>query len=307
MSRHFLVAALVLIAPAMTALVTGCSKVNSTEINPPPYYVIDLSGGPKAESYPVTALDEAPADLDSKTYKTDKLLLKWIEPGTFMMGQILEATPIHEVTLSQGFYFGVFELTQAQWKKVMGNNPSHFKNKPTNPVEMISWEDLRGLQKDHDWPSNPDTSPDSLMGKLTAKTGGDFTFDLPTEAQWEYACRAGTDTRWSWGNDRDVSGDHTWSNDNADDTTHPVGELKPNPWGLYDMHGNVWEWCLDRFGNYPHQPQIDPTGAATGWYRVWRGGGWETFYDLGRSAHRNGGVPESRGFHLGARIVMTDN
>jgi sulfatase modifying factor 1 len=169
---------------------------------------------------------------------------------------------------------------------------------------MISWEELRGDHNAHDWPSNKKTSPDSFMGKLDAKTNIPFAFDLPTEAQWEYACRAGTDTRWSFGNERDVSEDHVWSNDTADDSPEPVGDLKPNPWGLYDMHGNVWEWCLDRFGPYPRDPQTDPTGATTGYFRVWRGGGWECYYDLARSAHRNGGVPSSQGFHLGCRLVM---
>jgi formylglycine-generating enzyme required for sulfatase activity len=300
--------------PPLTALVAvsalllwtiGCSRDRASSADPAaPYYVIDLSGGPEAASYPASPLEELPADFNSKLFKSDKLILKWIEPGTFRMGQILEATPIHEVTLSHGFYMGLFELTQAQWKNVMGTSPFHFKDKPDHPAEMISWEDLRGDSKSHDWPSTTTCSPDSFMGKLSARTDAPLLFDLPTEAQWEYACRAGTDTRWSFGNDRDLSDDHVWSNDNADDSTQETGSKKPNPWGLYDMHGNVWEWCLDRFGSYPRDPQIDPTGATTGWYRVWRGGGWECYYDLARSAHRNGGVPSSQGFHLGCRLVM---
>ena len=288
-------------------LCAGCSRGGETAapIARPPYYVIDISEGPKAASYSATPLDQLPADFRSKVYKSDKLILKWIEPGSFSMGQILDATPIHEVTLSRGFYIGIYELTQAQWKKVMGRASFHFAGKPTHPAEMVSWESIRGESGAHDWPAMKEPSPESFMGKLSSGIGGSLSFDLPTEAQWEFACRAGGDTRWSFGNDGEVSGDYVWSVDNSDDSTREAGTRKPNAWGLFDMHGNVWEICLDRFGSYPQGEQTDPTGAATGWYRVWRGGGWESSLDLARSAHRNGGIPSSRGFHVGFRVAMS--
>ena len=302
MNRLLAASTAILIA---VCLWTAYSRDAQTGAHPAPYYVIDLSGGPNAASYPATPLDSIPEDLASKSWKFDKLILKWIEPGSFSMGQALETTPIHEVTLSRGFYMGVFELTQAQWRNVMGSKPFHFPGNPARPAEMISWEDLRGEQAAHDWPSIEKSDPDSFMGRLNARTDLPFVFDLPTEAQWEYACRAGTETRWSFGNDHEVASDYIWHSDNADDCTREVGTKEPNAWGLYDMHGNVWEWCLDRFGSYPQASQTDPTGAATGWFRVWRGGGWDVFFDAARSAHRNGGRPETRAFHVGCRVVMS--
>ena len=204
---------------------------------------------------PATAasIAAAPAELtvDLGGGVTMKLVL--IRPGKFMMG---DGKDRHEVTLSKPFYMGVTEVTQAQYEAVMGANPSHFKG-ATNPVEMVYWNDAAGFCK-----------------KLSEKTRQ--TFRLPTEAEWEYACRAGTQTAYSFGDDPSALGDYAWWDWNGGWTTHPVGQKRPNAWGLYDMHGNVWEWCADWFGEYPKGPVTDPSGPATGsGARVVRGGAWD--------------------------------
>ena len=204
-----------------------------------------------------------------------------IRPGKFLMGSekgFDDEKPVHEVTISQPFYLGKYEVTQAQWEAVMGSNPSGFKG-ATLPVEQVSWEDCQ-----------------EFIEKLNSKGIG--TFRLPTEAEWEYACRAGT------------TGDHAgnldemaWYCENSGSKTHPVGTKKANPWGLYDMHGNVWEWCQDWYGTYPTGAVRDPTGAAGGSYRVSRGGGWGSIAGGCRSASRGGGSPSGRGNLLGFRLV----
>ena len=167
----------------------------------------------------------------------------------------------------------------------MGNNPSNFKG-PKNPVEQVSWDDCQRFLK-----------------KLNEKVGGG-KFSLPTEAQWEYACRAGSTTRYYFGDDESELGDYAWYDENSGSKTHPVGEKKPNAWGLYDMHGNVWEWCQDWYdgGYYAKSPMDDPTGPATGSYRVGRGGGWFNAARLCRSANRDYFVPGVGSTHLGLRV-----
>jgi formylglycine-generating enzyme required for sulfatase activity len=189
-----------------------------------------------------------------------------IPAGRFMMGDDKEysAKPAHRVTITQPFYLGKYEVTQEQWEAVMGNNPSRFKG-PKNPVEMVSWQ---GCQ--------------DFMAKLNEKSwAGGARFSLPTEAQWEYACRAGTTTQWSFGDDRGKLGDYAWWGGNAAETTHPVGQKKPNAWGLYDMHGNVFEWCADWYRRYEPGDQTDPVGPDSGdngdlptGSHVLRGGSW---------------------------------
>ena len=148
-------------------------------------------------------------------------------------------------------------VTQDQWEAVTGHNPSFFKG-PKNPVEQVSWDDCQ-----------------KFLGKLNAKSAaGAGKFQLPTEAQWEYACRAGSKTKYCFGDDDRSSADMRGTAENSGGKTHPVGEKKPNAWGLYDMHGNVWEWCQDWYedGYYKESPVDDPTGPATGLCRVFRGG-----------------------------------
>ena len=237
------------------------------------YLVIDLSGGPNAASYPVSNLTDIPSGGWTDEYKTTKLVLRRIDPGTFTMGSPdgevgrQSGETQHEVTLTHSYYIGVFELTQRQWELVMGTRPSAFSNTvcyATRPVEKVSYNQIRGADLGKWWPQMNAVDEASVMGKLRAKTGR--LFDLPTEAQWEYACRAGTATALNSGKNLSQStgvdanmaevgrfyynsGAYNNSydyNGSTDETgTAKVGSYMPNAWGLYDMHGNVGEFCLD--------------------------------------------------------------
>ena len=245
-------------------------RVSSTPATPNLYYVIDLSGGPDAVNYPVTTLSAMPTGGWTDEYKTTKLVLRRIEPGTFLMcGSV-------STTISQPFYIGVFEVTQKQYELVMGSKPSCFKG-DMRPVECVSYNDIRGAYAGAGWPASSLVDSISFLGKLRAKVGFD-TLDLPTEAQWEYACRAGTTSAYNNGGDtEDDLKTLGRCDDNCDDgrggysgahTT--AGSYAPNAWGLYDMHGNVWEWCLDWFDTLAGGS--DPKGSGSGEYRVARGG-----------------------------------
>ena len=171
----------------------------------------------------------------------------------------------------------------------MGINPSNFKGVDVLPVENVSWDDAV-----------------EFCRKLSGKEGEKY--GLPTEAQWEYACRAGSKTRFSFGDSDSSLGDSAWYSDNSNRTTHPVSQKKVNSFGLYDMHGNVWEWCSDWYGGeyYSSSPGVDPQGPSSGTYRVVRGGSW--YYDprYCRSASRFRVSPVDRSFNLGFRIVLLD-
>ena len=206
-----------------------------------------------------------------------------IRPGSFMMGSDTgspDEKPVHIVTLTKPFYLGKFEVTQEQWQTVMESNPSDFKG-PKLPVEQVSWIDCQ-----------------SFLAKLQYKTGRKFA--LPTEAQWEYACRAGTTTHYSFGDSDASLGEYAWFSGNS----HPVGEKKPNPWGLCDMHGNLWEWCADWYGGYLSGDATDPQGSSSGSYRVLRGGAWTCTADSLRSAFRSIYTPGNRNNYIGLRCVM---
>ncbi len=235
--------------------------VSATKVQPT-YLVVDLAGGPSAASYPVSQLYSEPAGgFNTDEYKTTKLVLRRLPAGTFKFGGS------SNVTFSNDSYAGLFEVTQAQWAQVMGNNPSHFQG-AKHPVDQVSYNMLRGISKGVNWPSSNDVDPDSFFGKLRSRTG--VVFDLPTEAQWEYACRAGTTTAYSYGND--ASGANMWFDENSGYQTHDVSLTPANPWGLFDMHGNVLEWCLDWEGANPSG--TDPKGAQSGSKRMMRGGSW---------------------------------
>ncbi len=206
-----------------------------------------------------------------------------IKPGSFMMGSVqgdAEEMPAHKVTITKPFYMGVHEVTQKQWQDIMGDNPSEFKN-PDKPVENVSWNDVQIFIK-----------------KLSKKEK--IHYRLPTEAEWEYACRAGTDTDYYWGDD--FSGDHAWDDSNTSGETQATGQKKPNAWGLYDMSGNVWEWCEDFYGQYSPRPATDPL-RLSGSGRVIRGGGWSHSANSCRSRsrfHFSSGVSF---YSLGFRLV----
>ena len=270
----------------------------SCETTPATYCVIDLSGGANATSYPVTYLAEPPSGgFNVDEYKTTKLVLRRLEAGTFIMGddQIDES---HRVTLSKPFFCGIFEVTQKQYTLVTGANPSEFSG-DTLPVEKVSYNAIRGSANGAKWPSSSAVDSSSFMGKLRARTGIDF--DLPTEAQWEYACRAGTTTTYSYGNS--ANGSYMWYSGNSSSKTHPVGSKSANPWGLYDMHGNVWERCLDWDGTLAYG--MDPKGSSAGSSRMLRGGSWWRNADYSTSSYRDWINPSGEYDDIGFRLIRT--
>jgi formylglycine-generating enzyme required for sulfatase activity len=298
-----------------------------------PYLVVDLSGGPTAPSYPVSYLTEVPPGGWTDEYKTTNLVLRRIPATTpdYTMGSPLSelgrggGETQHQVTLTQDFYLGVFEVTQRQWELVMGSNPSYFNNAAcyqTRPVEQVSYYDIRENPANiddpaADWPNNGAVNANSFMGRLRAKTGLSG-FDLPTESQWEYACRAGTTTALNSGyNLTSTSNDPRMSQVGRYCYNHPggyshnagvttaagsaaAGSYTPNAWGLYDMHGNILEWCLDWHGTYPGTV-TDPKGASAGPGRVYRGGSLTGDAGGCRSAFRFYAVSDIRYFTLGFR------
>jgi len=211
-----------------------------------------------------------------------------VPSGFFMMGGDgnKNEKPVHQVIIKSPFFIGRYEVTQEQWQVVMDNNPSKFKG-AKNPVENISWTECQ-----------------DFIEKLKDKVPG-LQIRLPSEAQWEYACRAGTTTEFCFGNySFSLLGEYVWYKDNSEGKTHPVGEKKSNAWGLYDMHGNVWEWCHDWFGNYPSGLVTDPTGSSSGINRVIRGGSCK-FSEWGcSSSYRYGISSDKRWDDLGFRLVI---
>ncbi|MBP5786614.1 MAG: SUMF1/EgtB/PvdO family nonheme iron enzyme, partial [Kiritimatiellae bacterium] len=232
-----------------------------------------------------------------------EVALRWCPAGSFMMGSPGgeegrgNDEVQHRVTLTKGFWMGETEVTQGLWKEVMGGNPSCFKNGDGYPVENVSWTDC-----------------DQFVKTLNSRYGQPgMRWALPTEAQWEYACRAGSTTAYFWGNA--LNGDKANCNGNYPcgttakgpykRKTTPVGSYAPNAWGMYDMHGNVWEWCAARYEPYPSSAVTDPTGAVSGSSRVYRGGSWYSDARSCRSAQRNGGDLGFRDYRLGLRVVLS--
>ena len=272
----------------------------SCETTPATYCVIDLSAGANATSYPVTYLAAPPSGgFNVDAYKTTKLVLKRIEAGTFTMGdKSLDNNQPHEVILTKPFFCGLFEMTQKQYSLIMGSNPSNFSGDKL-PVEKVSYDMIRGTSNGAKWPSSSAVDATSFMGKLRTRTGLDF--DLPTEAQWEYACRAGTTTKYNYGNS--ANNNYMWYSYSSDSTTHEVGTKPSNKWGLYDMHGNVWEWCLDWYASSPPDG-TDPKGASSGSNRIDRGGGWNTDLSRCTSSWRSNNAPSHVGSYFGFRVVL---
>ena len=212
-----------------------------------------------------------------------------IPSGTFKMGSSngeSDEKPIHSVTISEAFYMGKYEVTQKEWKAVMGDNPSRFKGDKL-PVEQVSWNDIQEFIK-----------------KLNQKEGG-TKYRLPTEAEWEYAARAGSNSKWSFGDNESQLGNYAWYGSNSNSQTHPVGQKKPNKYGLYDVHGNVWEWVQDWYDSnyYSSSPKTDSKGPSSGSYRVFRGGSWDYSAVSARSAYRYITGPVSRRGIIGFRLV----
>ena len=227
----------------------------------------------------------------------------YISPGRFTMGSPecepnrQEDESQHLVTLTQGFYMQTTEVTQGQWKAVMGTNPSGFDTCGDDcPVENVSWDDIQ-----------------AFIVQLNSL--GDGVYRLPTEAEWEYVARAGSALAFANGDIVAVSPDTCeldahledvgWYCSNSGDTTHSVAKKTANAWGLYDVYGNVWEWCEDRYGTYPPGSAIDPTGPSTGLSQVVRGGSWHNAARGCRSANRRGVAPDARDDIFGVRLVRS--
>ena len=229
-----------------------------------------------------------------------------IPAGTFLMGspedyEWHEDDELqHEVTLTKDFYLGMTQVTQAQYKEVMGKNPSYFQGDKVAgqdssefPMETVSWDHvIEFCRRLSEFPN------EKRAGRV---------YRLPTEAEWEYACRAGTDTAYSFGDGEDTEevSEHAWHNGNSEDRSHPVALKRPNAWGLYDMHGNVYEWCNDWQGDYPESAVTDPVGAAEGWCRIARGGCWDR--QSCPSASRNATEQSDSNNYFGFRVALSSS
>lgn len=233
----------------------------------------------------------------NRTIDDLKLELIWIEPGTFTMGSPPDEPgrnraegPQTIVTLTKGFWLGKTPVTQAQYEAFTGKTPSAFKQAGKDaPVETVSWLDaIKFCAELNDRERAAGRLPDG------------YEYSLPTEAQWEYACRAGTKETYTG----DVTAT-SWYDSNSGGTTHPVAQLQSNPWGLFDMTGNVLQWCYDWYGDYPGDAITDPTGPETGHYRMARGGSWRTNSNVCRSAARGGGSPARLDYTLGFRLALS--
>jgi formylglycine-generating enzyme required for sulfatase activity len=210
-----------------------------------------------------------------------------IEPGSFSMGcspgdSLCDADefPAHPVRLTKPYEMGKYEVTQAQWQAIMGNNPSAFKGDDKRPVERVTWDEVK-----------------EFLNHLNERKDG-YRYRLPTEAEWEYAARAGT-TGPNYGPIDEIA----WYQGNSDKHTHPVGLKKPNAWGLYDMQGNVYEWTEDWYGDYTSDAATDPTGVESGGDRIPRGGSWMSTPRGIRTSNRNLNEPDNRDHNIGFRIA----
>ena len=235
-----------------------------------------------------------------------------IPPGEFLMGSpdsdasaAVDEKPRHRVRITRPFYLGAYEVTQSEYQRIMGSNPSYHspdgegwsrvEGKDTGrfPVELVFWFKAEEFC--------------SRLTQLPEEQRAGRSYRLPTEAEWEYACRAGTGTPWYFGNDMTAHASYGWGPANSGKVTHPVGEKKPNAWGLYDMHGNAFEWCADWYDEkyYADSPVEDPRGPASGAERILRGGDYFWPETLSRSAARRFVAPTNSGSGYGFRVVMT--
>ena len=213
-----------------------------------------------------------------------------IPAGEFMMGSKDgndDEQPVHKVTIKKPFYLGTYPFTQREWKAVMGDYPSHFTGDDL-PVERVSWDDVQ-----------------KFIRKLNEKEDTD-KYRLPSESEWEYACRAGATKKYCFGDSESNLGEYAWFDDNSGDKTHPVGKKKPNPWGMYDMHGNVWEWVQDKWHDDYDGAPIDGGvwERGEGFFRMSRGGSWGSLAGYCRSANRSDNHPPYRGGNLGFRLLQ---
>ncbi|WP_337418454.1 SUMF1/EgtB/PvdO family nonheme iron enzyme [Prevotellamassilia timonensis] len=248
---------------------------------------------PKAKTKPAprrnnTSHSGSTSSTVSLSAELNKLInnMVYVSGGTFIMGgdESSDQTPTHSVTLSS-YYICKYEVTQALWRAVMGSNPSKFKG-DNLPVEQVSWNDCQ-----------------TFINRLNSYTGRNFR--LPTEAEWEFAARGGNYSRHYKYSGSNYIGDVAWYTDNSGNRTHPVGTKQANELGLYDMSGNVWEWCSDWYGSYSSYSQSNPTGATSGFGRVERGGNWCGLARYCCSSHRSYYAPGNSFDDLGLRLVLS--
>ncbi len=227
-------------------------------------------------------------------------VMRWILPGRFQMGSStaeagrVDGEKQHPVVISKGFWLAETACTQALWQAVTGQNPSHFDDDPLCPVDAVSWRDC-----------------EAFVQQLSHSLPGDLVLRLPTEAEWEYACRADTTTVFNVGDhllasDANFDGNYPYGNTPKGvfhQRTLPVHEFAPNRWGLFQMHGNLWEWCNDWLGDYPGELAVDPVGPAEGRERVLRGGGWLRAAQSLRAAQRRANSPDARYHFFGLRLA----
>ena len=285
-------------------VVSGTVDVNTTGTYTLTYTVSDAAGNEASITRTVNVVEGQASTHTADLNASVSLEMIWVEPGTFTMGspeseegRNAERETQHEVTLTNGFYLGKYEVTQAQYEAVMTGNtdelsatPSYWPNNPDRPVEKVSWDDIQ-----------------EFLTRLNAQEAGNipegWAYVLPTEAQWEYACRAGTTTAYSWGNSITTS-DANY-NSTIGQTTN-IGSYSANAWGFFDMHGNVQEWTADRYDIYGSGAVTDPKGPGTGTFRVYRGGSWSAAGTELRSAIRFDYYPNSRYRHIGFRVGLME-
>ena len=276
------------IPPDIIAAVTnGVDTVSQQE---QPQQPVQQPSQPQVQQQPQQLVEQQP-EPERPQSNLPEIEMVWVSGGTFTMGATSEQgsdaydweKPAHSVTLS-GYYIGKYEVTQKLWKAVMGNNPSYFKG-DNLPVEQVSWNDVQ-----------------EFIRKLNQLTGKSYR--LPTEAEWEYAARGGSNSRGYKYSGSDNVGSVAWYYENSGSTTHPVGSKSPNELGIYDMSGNVWEWCQDWYGDYSSSSQRNPKGPASGSNRVGRSGGWCNGAGSCRVSYRLNLSPVNRYDFLGFRLVL---
>lgn len=256
--------------------------------------------------YAIAFLDVATAMAQAITEMTNSIGIRLvlIPKGTFQMGSPTGERGAdydesqHEVTISKDYYLGVTEVTQGQYEKVMGTNPSYFQkdvigntDSSKYPVDRVSWEEAVKFCRH--------------LSEMAEEKEAGRVYRLPTEAEWEYACRAGSKSAFGHGDDRRSLDDYAWHSSNSGGRTHAVGGKKPNALGLFDMHGNLWEWCSDWYADYPKGSVIDPIGSSEGSKRVYRGGSWNSEDTICRSANRRSYPPSSRFIYNGFRLALS--
>jgi len=254
-----------------------------------------ISFGRDSELNVIQGYEEVTNIEDSETFTNLKdMEFVLIHSGEFDMGfhtnevgRHKDEGPVHHVTIPKLFYISKYEITQKQWCEVIGSNPSTFIGDDL-PVENVSWNDVQ-----------------NFITKVNEKEGSD-KYRLPSEAEWEYAARAGTTTRYSFGDNESDLIEYAWYNANSDGRTHPVGQKKPNPWGLFDMHGNVWEWVQDEWHDSYNGAPYDSSAweDGSGAFRVFRGGGWSSYARICRSADRRSSDPGDRSSNMGFRLLL---